>query len=126
MGVAHIIGEAATPLRDIGPRQPLLHDDRIILFGYEREEQEPFPLRALEARQITDVVDATELPLADFPHFNAGLSLDEAMACLNVFLQFDKLAGMLLPEINPDHDPGRQYLPGLVARIAGAFSAPER
>ncbi|MDQ6710694.1 MAG: arginase family protein [Candidatus Dormibacteraeota bacterium] len=68
-----------------------------------------------------DVIDTTELPLADFPHFNAGLSLEDAMACLKVFLSTPALAGVVMTEINPDHDPDGTILRDFVHRVAAAF-----
>lgn len=159
MGIAHVIGTAATPLRDIGPRRPLLPDERIAIFGYEPAEQEPAQLRALEGRAFhrypsvavrpdppaaaaralaelergaqrlllhfdVDVVDTTELPLADFPHFNSGLSLDQAMACLQAFLAAPALAAFVITEINPDHDPEGAILRDFVPRLAQSFIPP--
>ncbi len=156
MGIAHLIGVAGTPLRDVGRRQPLLTDGQIVLFGYETEEQDEIQLTALKRRTIrhrpshevkknpsgvareamaeltrhskrvlvhfdVDVIDTTELPLADFPHFNAGLSIDEAMACLKVFLATPMLAGVVMTEINPDHDPDGTILRDFVRRIAATF-----
>lgn len=61
------------------------------------------------------------MPLADFPHFNAGLSRDDAMTCLNVFLRTPSLAAFVITEINPDHDPDGTLLKTFVQRVAGAF-----
>lgn len=156
MGIAHIIGIAATPLRDIGPRQPLLSDERIVLFGYDPTEQEAIQLQVLAGRTIqhfpsavvrrdpaavarqaaagltrhaqrvlvhfdVDAIDTTELPLADFPHFNAGLSPTDAMSCLRVFLGLPSLAGVVVTEINPDHDPAGTILPPFLKQLAAAF-----
>lgn len=68
-----------------------------------------------------DVIDSTELRLGDFPHFNAGLSLDEAMTCLEVFLATPSLAGLVITEINPDHDPDGSVLRDFVKRLAATF-----
>jgi arginase len=43
-------------------------------------------------------------PLANFPHFN-GLSLEEAGACLELFLAEPQCAGLVVTEVNPHHDP---------------------
>jgi len=69
-----------------------------------------------------DIIDSTELPLGDFPHFNAGLSFDNVMACLNVFLKAPSLAAFVITEINPDHDPDDILIRSLVRRLASAFS----
>jgi arginase len=52
-----------------------------------------------------DVILSTELPLGDFPHFNAGLGIDQAMQCVSVFSATPALAGLVITEVNPDHDP---------------------
>ena len=157
MGIAHIIGLADNALSAIGPQQPLLSDERIVLFGYDPAEQEGIQLEALEHRKIlgyastvvradpraaarqaldqlqrrakrillhfdVDVIDSTEVPLGDFPHFNAGLSFDDAMMCLNVFLTPPALAAFVMTEINPDHDPDGRLIRKLVHRLSGAFS----
>jgi arginase len=50
-----------------------------------------------------DVVDFLDLPVADIPLHNAGLSFDEAMSCLAVFARDEGLAGLTITEFNPDH-----------------------
>jgi arginase len=68
-----------------------------------------------------DVVDSGDLPLANFPHFGQGLSLAEAFACLDAFLASPRLGGLIVTEVNPDHDPGGQLarlVDGLVAALA--------
>jgi arginase len=85
-------------------------------------------LAELEARSGTvlvhfdvDVVDSGDLPLANFPHFGQGLSLDDAFACLDAFLASPRLGGLVVTEVNPDHDPGGQLarlVDGLVAALA--------
>jgi arginase len=92
-------------------------------------------LAELEARAATvvvhfdvDVVDSGDLPLANFPHFGQGLSLADALACLEVFLGTAKLGGLVVTEVNPDHDPddGGQLgrlVDGLVAALAGRGTA---
>jgi arginase len=77
-----------------------------------------------------DVVDTGDLPLANFPHFGQGLRLAEALACLEVFLGSARLGGLVVTEVNPDHDPdGRQLgrlVDGLVAALAGRGTAAGR
>ncbi len=62
------------------------------------------------------MIDAAEFPLADWPHYEA-LTLTQAMQCLQVFLSSPKFGGLVLTEVNPDHDPdgtlGRLLLDGL-------------
>src|SRR5205823_14500541 len=49
MGVAHLIGQGDPDLAHIGPRFPLLEQDRIILFGFHPYEIEPEESGVLEA-----------------------------------------------------------------------------
>jgi len=89
----------------------------------------------LEARAGTvvvhfdvDAVDTGDLPLANFPHFNQGLTLADAVACLEVFCGSAKLGGVVVTEVNPDHDPDGTQLgrlvDGLVAALARRSPAP--
>ena len=71
-----------------------------------------------------DVLHTGLFPLANFPHF-AGLTLDQAAACLNEFAGGEKFGGLVVTEVNPDHDPSGQLLRTLSARVARAF-APAR
>jgi arginase len=48
-------------------------------------------------------VDFFDLPVADIPLHNAGLTFDEAMTCLGVFARDEGLAGLVVTEFNPDH-----------------------
>jgi arginase len=50
-----------------------------------------------------DVVDFLDLPVADIPLHNEGLTFDEAMRCLAVFARHEDLAGLVIAEFNPDH-----------------------
>jgi arginase len=86
-------------------------------------------LAELEARTGTvvvhfdvDVVDSGDLPLANFPHFGQGLVLADALACLEVFLASDKLGGLVVTEINPDHDPDGDQLGRLVDGLVAALA----
>jgi arginase len=139
MGVAHMIGEGAPELAHLGPRFPLLPQDRIALFGFQPYEIEPAESRLLEKSAMSqypvtsmgdrpvelarealagleerakaiavhfdvDVMDSAEIPLANWPHYDA-LSFGDAMHCLSVFVGTSKLAALVVTEINPDHDP---------------------
>jgi arginase len=64
-----------------------------------------------------DVIDSTDFPLADFPHFNEGLSYNHALSCLKTFCSADHFAGLVVTEINPDHDPDGLLIPRLVGDI---------
>ncbi|MEV8096946.1 arginase family protein [Kitasatospora sp. NPDC085879] len=71
-----------------------------------------------------DVIDSTELPLADFPHFNQGLPLAVALDCLAEFARAPQLAAVVVTEINPHRDPDgsllRTLTDGLVRALAAA------
>src|SRR6266849_4754293 len=60
--------------------------------------------RAIAVHFDVDVMDSAEIPLADWPHYDA-LSFGDAMRCLSVFVASEKLAALVVTEINPDHDP---------------------
>ena len=71
-----------------------------------------------------DVVDFFDLPVADIPLHNAGLTFDEAMTCLAVFARQEGLAGLAITEFNPDHgaEDGSTtdaLVRGLVAALTG-------
>jgi arginase len=68
-----------------------------------------------------DVLDTGAFPLANFPHL-AGLTLDEAAVCLGTFCQSPKFAGLVVTEVNPDHDPEGTLIPALVGAVCGALS----
>jgi arginase len=139
MGMSHLIGSGDPELAHIGPRFPLVPQDRIVLFGFQPYEIEPAEARQLEtsamlqypvtlmddrpvqqaaaararleerARAIAvhfdvDVMDSAEMPLGNWPHYDA-LSFGDTMRCLSVFVESPKLAALVVTEINPDHDP---------------------
>jgi len=58
-----------------------------------------------------DSIDSADFPLADFPHHNEGQPLSEAFACLSVFCSSQKCGGLVLTEVNPDHDVDGSLLP---------------
>jgi arginase len=68
-----------------------------------------------------DAVDSTDLPLALYPHFNAGSSRDQAAACLKVLCSSPKLAALVVTEVNPCRDPDGIYLRLLAASLAEAI-----
>jgi arginase len=71
-----------------------------------------------------DVLHTGLFPLANYPHF-AGLTLDEVSACLNEFARGERFGGLVITEVNPDHDPSGQLLRALTARVVRAL-APAR
>ena len=50
-----------------------------------------------------DVVEFTELPLADYPRIHSGLSLTATMRVLATAWQHPLCRGLILTELNPDH-----------------------
>jgi arginase len=65
-----------------------------------------------------DAIDSTDLPLANYPHFNLGQPFDSAMTGLAIFCASAKFAGLVITEINPDHDADgsllKRFIDGLV------------
>jgi arginase len=155
MGVSHLIGEGAPELAHIGPRFPLLPQDRIVLFGFqpyeiepeesrflERSAMVPYPVTSMDHRPVdlaaeararleararaivvhfdVDVMDSAEIPLADWPHYDA-LSFGDAMHCLRVFVGSPKLAALVITEINPDNDPDGLLVRQFVDALADAM-----
>ena len=81
-------------------------------------------LRRLEGAVLVhldvDVLDTGVFPLANSPH-PAGLALDELQSCLEVFFGSDRLPGLVLTEVNPDHDPDGVLVAQLVEVLAAAL-----
>ena len=159
MGMTHLLGGGTPELSAFGPRQPLLRDDQVELFGFDPGELDtrewttlvsrglhatPAPAvrqdpagRAGEAlRRLAasagpvlvhfdvDVLHTGAFPLANYPHF-AGLTLDEASVCLGCFCGSERFAGLVVTEVNPDHDPDGVLLPALVDVLCAAWPAGE-
>jgi arginase len=68
-----------------------------------------------------DVLHTGLFPLANFPHF-AGLTLDEAGVCLSEFTAHEKFGGLVITEVNPDHDPDGQLIGTLARVVTGALA----
>jgi len=68
-----------------------------------------------------DVLHTGLFPLGNFPHF-AGLTLDQVGACLTEFTRGEKFGGLVITEVNPDHDPGGELLRRLAAMVAEALA----
>jgi arginase len=69
-----------------------------------------------------DVIDSGDLPLANFPHYDSGVSAAQAFACLRGLGAEQSLAGMVLTEVNPTHDPSGRLLDRYLDGIVGALS----
>jgi arginase len=68
-----------------------------------------------------DVLHTGLFPLANFPHF-AGLTLDEAGVCLGEFAGHSKFNGLVITEVNPDHDPDGELVRTLAQVVTGALA----
>ncbi len=69
-----------------------------------------------------DVVDSGDLPLGNFPHYNSGVRLNDAVRCLRVLLADPSCAGLVVTEVNPTYDADGslldRYLTGLTTSLA--------
>jgi arginase len=67
-------------------------------------------------------VDVIDFPAADCPTINAGLTLAEALACVEACAHHPKFAALTICEFNPDHVDEqrqlvRQFVEGLVSAL---------
>jgi len=69
-----------------------------------------------------DVLHTGLFPVANFPHF-AGLTLDQVSAGLSEFTGSEKFGGLVITEVNPDHDPDGQHIRALAQVVTGALVA---
>lgn len=67
-----------------------------------------------------DAIDAGDFPLANVPNYT-GTTFDQVMKALNQCLTCEKVAGLVVAEVNPDHDPGSLMILRLVENILGAL-----
>src|SRR5207247_9420434 len=88
-GVAHLIGDGAAELSRVGPRYPLLPEDRIALFGFHPYEIEPKEQQRLEAsamlRYPVTAMDDRAVALAA----EARARLEQRSAALAVHIDVD-------------------------------------
>ncbi len=68
-----------------------------------------------------DVVDSTDLPLGQFPHFNQGISLADAVKVLAVLTRAPDVLAIVITEINPDNDPDDVHVGRLADGIVDAL-----
>jgi len=68
-----------------------------------------------------DVLHTGLFPLANFPHF-AGLTLEQVGVCLEEFTSGEKFGGLVITEVNPDHDPDGRLIGSMVTMVAKALS----
>jgi arginase len=69
-----------------------------------------------------DVIDSTDFPLADFPHFNEGLSYEDAITALRAFCSLDGFGGLVLTEINPHRDVDGSLVDRLVGDLVDVLT----
>jgi len=77
--------------------------------------------RGLIVHFDVDVVDSTDLPLGQFPHFNQGLSLIDALEALAVLAAAPDVLAVLITEVNPDNDPDGRHVQRLVDGTVGSL-----
>ncbi len=69
-----------------------------------------------------DVIDFTDAPLSENTGRNIGLTLDQAMEALGVFLNDSRVRALTITELNPDHgEPDDLTLKRFVAGLVAAF-----
>ena len=68
-----------------------------------------------------DVLHTGLFPVANFPHF-AGLTLEEVSAGLCEFTGGEKFGGLVITEVNPDHDPDGQLIRTLARVVTDALA----
>jgi arginase len=76
--------------------------------------------QAIAVHFDVDAMDSAEIPLADWPHYDA-LSFGDAMRCLSVFVGSPKMAALVVTEINPDNDPDGLLVRQFVDAFADAL-----
>ncbi len=105
----------AEPFRPVSPAGGLRDADRVAAIAQR------------VAASVAEIRAAGRLPLVlggAALHF-AGLTLDQASACLEEFAGGEKFGGLVITEVNPGNDPSGELLGALVKTVAGAL-APAR
>ncbi|OQO11116.1 hypothetical protein B0A48_05371 [Cryoendolithus antarcticus] len=69
-----------------------------------------------------DSIDAGSFPLANVPQFT-GVKIEDSLRAFTVLLGGPKIGGLMVAEVNPDHDPGLSMTGKLVEGIVDAFKA---
>lgn len=72
-----------------------------------------------------DAIDGCMFPLANIPNFT-GAEFEAVMAAVEVFLGSEKVVGLTVAEVNPDHDPEAKMTTRLVDRIVKYLSRRRR
>ncbi|RSL83581.1 hypothetical protein CEP51_004441 [Fusarium floridanum] len=69
-----------------------------------------------------DAIDPQMFPLANVPNFT-GVKFEQMMRALRVFLSSEKVGGLTIAEVNPDHDPGLEMVERLTQEVVGMLAA---
>jgi arginase len=69
-----------------------------------------------------DVIDSTDFPLADFPHFNEGLAYEDAITALRAFCAQGAFGGLVVTEINPHRDVDGSLVDRLVGDLVDVLT----
>ncbi|KAI0123304.1 hypothetical protein BJ170DRAFT_703997 [Xylariales sp. AK1849] len=69
-----------------------------------------------------DSIDPLMFPLANVPNFT-GVTFEDMMRALKVFLGSEKVGGLTVAEVNPDHDPGLEMVERLTDQVVGMLTA---
>jgi arginase len=69
-----------------------------------------------------DSIDPQMFPLANVPNFT-GVKFEEMMRALKVFLGSEKIGGLTVAEVNPDHDPGLEMITRLTDELVTMLAA---
>lgn len=69
-----------------------------------------------------DSIDGSMWPLANVPNFT-GAGFEDIMKAVEVFLQSRKVGGLVIAEVNPDHDPGATMTAQLVDAVVSYLAA---
>lgn len=93
------------------------------------EERAAGALRFLEERVDIimvhldiDSIDPRMFPLAHLPNYT-GVGFEEMMRALKVFVGSDKIGGLTIAEVNPDHDPGLEMTEKLTKEVVEMLAA---
>lgn len=65
-----------------------------------------------------DAIDPRKFPLANVPNFT-GVEFEQMMSALGTFMECEKVCGLVIAEVNPDHDPGLGLVERLMERVVG-------
>jgi arginase len=70
-----------------------------------------------------DAVDPGDLPLANYPHYGTGVTLDQAAQVLRVAAAAPDVAAVVLTEVNPGHDPDGEQLQRYVTTVGDSLAS---